>query len=62
MRLIQLSNISRPIIIWSLLIIIGLIVHLLDVLSSVFIIIGFSGITSYVMNEIVVKKIEHPYS
>ena len=50
------SAITKPIKIWLSIIVIGFIVKVLHLLSSVFIVIGFAGLTAYVLKEMILMK------
>ncbi|MBK8806984.1 MAG: hypothetical protein IPO21_10195 [Bacteroidales bacterium] len=50
------KKISFPLIIWTSIIAIGVVVKLLHFLSPILIVIGFAGLTSYTINEFIVLK------
>lgn len=52
----------RIIAVWGVIILLGFVVKLFHILSSVFIIIGFSGLASYVVNEFYFRNIRTPFN
>lgn len=52
----QANLLTTPLIIWLSITIIGFTVKLLHLLSSVFIVIGFAGLTAYLIHNIITFK------